>query len=295
MKNKTPILIIILIIALLGYIGIVSSQTVNYSDSYGILSSTYTDTSGATTVNGDVGFTTLPATAPLGVHTNYGSAAPYSQAGIDQGTTLATLNALPCDFTFGSAQDLSLLVQPLVAGVYCTTGAQSVGTGGITLISGTYVFRSTGALNTVANSVVSGGDPCKISWTPVATTLGANSTFRGTVIDDAGITVGSTVAWIGRALAFGGTITTDSDTITVPNCTIIPPVVPPVTPTSTSPTTTVNLPQVNNSSGGSGCVYAYNFELGRCNYTPLVTPTTTPSFVPPPQPYCDANPLQCKG
>ncbi len=37
--------------------------------------------------------------------------------------------------------------------------------------------------------------------------------LKGTVIDDAGITVGNTTSWIGRALAFGGTVTTDTDTI----------------------------------------------------------------------------------
>lgn len=102
-------------------------------------------------------------------------------------------------------------------GVYCTTGAASIGTAGITLNgAGTYIFRITGALTTVANSVVTlaGASACDVFWTPTsATTLGANSTFVGTDIDASGITVGSTVTWTGRALAFGGTVTTDTDTI----------------------------------------------------------------------------------
>ncbi len=185
---------------------------------YAVLGSTYTNTS-VTTINGDVGFTTPPATAPLGTHTNYGSGAPYATAGIDQASALSTLNSAPCDFTFGSATDLSLLSQPLVPGVYCVTGAQSIGTGGITLISSsTYIFRSTGALTTVANSSVVGGSACNVFWTPTATTLGANSTFIGTDIDPAGITVGAVTNWIGRALAFGGTVTTDTDAVTAPTC-----------------------------------------------------------------------------
>src|ERR1035437_2239156 len=100
-----------------------TTPTFGDSSSYAVLSSTYTDTSAATTINGSVGFTTPPATAPLGTHTNYGSGAPYSSAGIAQATLLSTLNAQVCDFTFGSATDLSLLTQPLTAGVYCTTGA----------------------------------------------------------------------------------------------------------------------------------------------------------------------------
>jgi hypothetical protein len=42
----------------------------------------------------------------------------------------------------------------------------------------------------------------------------------GNVLDAAGITIGNTVQRLGRGLAFGGTITADTDTITVPNCTV---------------------------------------------------------------------------
>jgi len=89
--------------------------------------------------------------------------------------------------------------------------------------AGTYIFKSTGgALTTGANSQVvldPGASACDVFWAPVgATTLGATSLFEGTVIDAAGISVGDTVNWTGRALAFGGTVDTDHDTITVPTC-----------------------------------------------------------------------------
>ena len=235
------------------------------SSTYGVLSSTYTDTSAATTVSGDVGFTTPPATAPLGVHTNYGSGAPYSSAGTDQASVLVLLNAQTCDFTFGSAQDLSLLVQPLTAGVYCVTGAMSIGTGGITLLSGTYIFRSTGALNTDANSKVTGGNSCDVFWTPVATTLGENSLFVGTDIDPSGITVGSTVSWEGRALAFGGTITTDTDTIVVPSCSVTPP------PSESTTTPPIPSPFGQNEQ----CAYGFNPQTISCNRTPASVWATT--------------------
>jgi len=194
-----------------------TTPSLGMAATYGVLSSTYTNTS-VTTVNGDVGFTTPPAIAPLGAHTNYGSGVPYASAGIDQAAALTALNSQPCDFIFGATTDLSLLPQPLAPGVYCVTGAQSIGTGGITLGSGTYIFRSTGALNTVANSSVTGGAPCDVFWTPTATTLGANSTFLGTDIDPSGITMGAVATWVGRALAFGGTVTTDTGSITAPTC-----------------------------------------------------------------------------
>lgn len=258
MKNCNKGLGIVSILVLLGLVGLIVfmvvkglgdkgpivnslsataiSADLSSADSFAILASTYTNTTAGTTIDGDVGYTTGPAVTPTINGTTHIADSAFNNAGTAQGNALSSLDSQACDFTFGSATDLSLLSQPLTAGVYCVTGAQSIGTGGITLGSGTYVFRSTGALNTVANSMVSGGSACDIFWTPgAATTLGANSTFKGTDIDASGITVGSTVDWTGRALAFGGTVTTDTDTITVPSCgaPVVPPpvveeVVPPV-------------------------------------------------------------------
>lgn len=65
--------------------------------------------------------------------------------------------------------------------------------------AGTYIFRPTGALGTTAGSsvILNGASECDVFWAPTAaTTLGANSTFIGTVIDAAGITIGNTVNWL---------------------------------------------------------------------------------------------------
>lgn len=196
---------------------------------YSILADTYTNTSAGTTINGSVGFSTGPAVSPAGLHANYGSGAPYANAGINQATALSSLNSQLCTFTFASgAIDLATdtthgPIGVYTPGVYCIDGAASIGTAGITLSgSGTYIFRMTGALDTVDNSAVLllGSSACDVWWTPgAATTLGDNSTFVGNNIDAAGITLGNNVNWAGRALAFGGTVTTIlNDTITVPVC-----------------------------------------------------------------------------
>lgn len=217
--------------------------------SYGILASTYTNTS-ASTVNGDVGFTTGPAVAPGGVHNNYGSGAPYTTAGTDQGAALSNLNAQTCDFNLGIAVDLSSLTQPLAPGVYCSTGAMSISTTLTLSGGGTYIFRADGALNTAASSSITlagGASACDIFWTPTgATTLGANTTFAGTVIGDAGITVGANTTWTGRALAFGGTVTTDTSTITVPTC---------------APGILRVVKQVVNNNGGSAVASDFNVHV----------------------------------
>ncbi len=200
------------------------------ADSFSILSGTYSNTTSGTTINGDLGYTTPPATSPTVNGTTHVADATYNQAGIDQGTALSALNSQPCTFTFATgaidlASDTTHGVAGVYApGVYCITGAASIGGGGtITLTgAGTYIFRMTGVLTTSANSVVTvagGASACNVSWTPgAATTLGANSTFGGTAIDASGITIGNLVIWTGRALAFGGTVSTDSDTISSSAC-----------------------------------------------------------------------------
>lgn len=233
--------------------------------SYGVLANTYTNTVPGTTINGDIGFTTGPAVVPAGVHTNYGSGAPYATAGVDQGNALSALAAQPCTFTFApGAINLSTDVThgPIgvyAPGVYCSSGAMDVG-GPLTLSgSGTFIFRPVGALTSTAGAVVTltGASACDVFWTPsAATTLAANTSFAGTIIGNAGVTVGANTTWIGRSLAFGGTVTTDTDTITVPSCTVTPP------PSSTVPPLIAvrKVPTPLNLQAGPGPV-TYNYTV----------------------------------
>jgi len=238
-----------------------TSPNLGTATSFGILSSTFTRNVGLTTITGDLGYTIRSGSGTDAVSGTTTTPKP-SQAGTDQGTALTALNTQGCDFNFGSTTDLSSLSQPLASGVYCITAAASIGSGGITLSSsGTYIFRIDGALTTVDHSSVTitgAASACDVFWTPAeATTLGANSTFVGTVIDNAGITVGSTTSWIGRALDFATTVTTDTDTIAVPTCTTPTPTPTPTetptpTPTPTAaPTPTPTPTPVNSLSGSS--------------------------------------------
>lgn len=204
--------------------------------SFSILSSTYTNTVPGTTINGDLGYTTGPQVAPTVNGVTYiGPSTKYTTAGTDQGVALVDINNQACDFQFADgaidlATDNTTPAQAVIGvyapGVYCTgvAGDANIGAGGITLDgAGTYIFKINGALTTTANSVVTlanGASECDVFWAPTeATTLGANSTFVGTDIDASGITIGSTVTWTGRALAYGGTVTTDVDTLTSTTCT----------------------------------------------------------------------------
>lgn len=285
-KVSATILAIAFTFGLSGPVAVLAATTpsLGAAATYGILSSTYTNTAAGTTVTGDVGFTTGPAVVPGGAHTNYGSAAPYATAGTDQNAALTILNGQACTFTFAAgAIDLATdtthgAIGVYTPGVYCTSGAASIGTAGITLNgAGTYIFRINGALTSVANSSVSvtnGASVCDVFWTPTAaTTLGANSTFRGTNIDASGITIGSTVTWTGQALAFGGTVTTDTDTIAVPTCVV-------VTPTPTPTPTPISTPTPSATPAPTPTPTPTLTPTPTATLAPVATPTPTPTPVP---------------
>ncbi|MDP2630143.1 MAG: ice-binding family protein [Candidatus Uhrbacteria bacterium] len=246
-----------------------STPSLGLAASYGVLSGTYTNTSAAATVNGDVGFTIAPATPPLGAHPNYGSGVPYPVAhSTDAPNALTNLNSQGCTFTFAAgAIDLATdtthgPIGVYTPGVYCTqtaAGAMSIGVGGITLSTpGTYIFRTsapTNAFTTVDNSNVTlgpGVSACDVFWTPTgSTTLGATTTFAGTIIDNANfITVGANTTWNGRAISLGaGTVTTGSTvTITAPVC-------------AAPPATLKVIKQVVNNNGGTSVASNFNLHV----------------------------------
>lgn len=203
-----------------------TTPSLGTADPYGLLSSTFTRNVGLTAITGSAGYTTLSGSGTDSVSGTTSQPATV-QSGTDQATALSALASQPCNFNFGSPTDLSLLAQPLLPGVYCVTAAASIGTGGLTLNgSGTYIFRINGAFTTVNNSHITlsgGASACDVFWTPTAaSTLGANTSFAGTIIDNLGITVGNTTSWLGRALDFATTVTTDTDTITAPTCSAPP-------------------------------------------------------------------------
>jgi hypothetical protein len=204
---------------------------------YGIVSSTFTNSNTApqTIVNGDVCYTTGPVTPPLTIAGATATPCPPI-TGTDQGLALANLLGQACTSLGAGAVALDSVVigvnppGTIPPGCYSSGGAMNVTVSTTVTLNGAgvYVFRPGGALNTAANSnVLLAGGACAsdVFWAPGgAATLGANAalsatpTFVGTIIDAAGITVGHFANVTGRMLAFGGTVTTDANTITVPAC-----------------------------------------------------------------------------
>ena len=191
---------------------------------FGVVSDTYTNTAAGTTINGNLCFTTGPA-FPATVSGTTG-ACPAA-AGTDQIAALGILNGQSCTpLPAGPLEAVVIganLPGTIPPGCYFRAGAIDITANGVVTLNGNgvYIFKSTGgAVTTGANSkIILAGGACadNVFWAPVgATTLGASTTFVGNILDAAGITIGLAASLTGRALAFGGTVSTSSSLITVP-------------------------------------------------------------------------------
>jgi hypothetical protein len=212
-----------------------STPTLGTASTFGIVSDTWTNSLNAgleTAINGNVCYTTPPDTAPISI--NGITVTPLSQAvvpcinGAAQSTALANLNSQACT-SLGANVVLSGTYTP---GCYSSSGTMDIALSTTVTLDGpgTYIFRSGGALTTGANSkvvLINGASASDVFWTPTGlASIGANSatsptpTFVGNIIADTlgstGVTLGHFAHLLGRVLAFGHTVTTDSNTITVP-------------------------------------------------------------------------------
>lgn len=215
------------LVALSGFVPAASAQTapgLGSLSTYAVASGTLTNTAAGTFINGDVCFTTGPAVNP----TVIGAYGPCpAGAAADQTAALAILNTQPCTaLPAGNLDAISIGGGPpgiIPPGCYFRAGAIDITANGVVILNGNgvYIFRSTGgAVTTGANSaVVLAGGACagNVFWAPVgATTLGATSAFVGNILDAAGVTLGLGANLNGRALAVGGTVTTNANVINAP-------------------------------------------------------------------------------
>jgi hypothetical protein len=236
------------------------------TDPFAVVSSTYTNTVAGTTLNGNLCFTsTGPAVTPV---VNGTTGCPAALGG-DQATATAVLTSQACTTIAGPLEGVVIGANPpgvFPPGCYTSVGALNITANGIVNLvgNGVYVFRSTGgAITTGANSIINlAGGACaaNVFWTAVGTTtLGGASALVGSIYDAAGITLGLAATVTGRALGFGGTVTTNgANTITVPSACAA----------STNPALTVT----KVSNGGVG---AFGFT-GTNGFAPQTITTATP-------------------
>ena len=116
--------------------------------------------------------------------------------------------------------------ETLVPGVYKTTSAQpSLGiTGNLTLSGdGVYIFQIVSTLTTAANNsdvILSGGATSEDVFWQVGSsaTLGTTTTFAGTIMAQASVSLDTGAILNGRALARTGGVTMLSNQVNVPPC-----------------------------------------------------------------------------
>jgi hypothetical protein len=139
----------------------------------------------------------------------------------------------------------------LIGGVYAAPGKAALGlTGTLTLDGGgdsnsVFIFQTDFALDTAASSnilLINGALECNVFWqVGGSATLGASSTFVGSILAQTAITVGAGVGFHGHALARDAAVTLDTDTFSEPTCAAVDPTTTtsePATTTTTEPTTT---------------------------------------------------------
>src|SRR5580658_9064618 len=116
--------------------------------------------------------------------------------------------------------------ETLAPGVYKTTSAQpSLGiTGNLTLAgNGVYIFQIVSTLTTAANNsdvILSGGATAEDVFWQVGSsaTLGTTTTFAGTIMAQASVSLDTGATLNGRALARTGAVTLLSNPVNVPSC-----------------------------------------------------------------------------
>ncbi|MBD8655144.1 DUF3494 domain-containing protein [Oxalobacteraceae sp. CFBP 13730] len=198
----------------------VASVNLRSAATFGVLAGTaLTNNSGGTTlITGDVGSpsqTTAPVVAPG--FTNYQSGAILQTALNDLQLAIVDANSRLCTITFAGDIDFGSLV--LTPGVYCYAGKINI-TGKLTLNgAGVYIFRTAQTLDTAANSeveLINGATADDVTWVPVgATTVAANSTFKGTVLGQAAaITVGDNATLLNGRVLSGVAVTLLNNRIT---------------------------------------------------------------------------------
>lgn len=118
--------------------------------------------------------------------------------------------------------------ETLAPGVYKTTSAQpSLGiTGNLTLsgdANAVWIFQVVSSLTTAAGNskiILSGGAQSKNVFWQIGSsaTLGTNTTFAGTIMSQASVTLTTGATLNGRALARTGAVSMDSNPVNVPPC-----------------------------------------------------------------------------
>ncbi len=181
-----------------------------------------------TTITGDLGVypdpTPIGTTPPIVIGTSY-LGTPEAAAG--QAAMTKAYNMLanePCETNLTGLELGGMTLRP---GVYCFDSSAQI-TGTLTL-DGTpkgdhhvWVFQVGSALTTAKSAVVkviNGGNLCDAYWKiGSSATLGTGTTFGGSIVAMASITLNTGTSVAGRVLGRTGSVTLDTNTVSIAGC-----------------------------------------------------------------------------
>jgi hypothetical protein len=206
--------------------------------------------------------------------------------------TVAYNNAAlrPTDFITATTQLGGL---SLIGGVYAAPGNAAFGmTGTLTLDGGgdsnsVFIFQTDFALDTAASSqvvLINGAQECNVFWqVGSSATLGASSTFVGTILAQTAITVGAATTFHGHALARDAAVTLDADTFLEPTCVVVPPTTTTTealtTTTTEAVTTTEPVTTTSEAVTTTSEAVTTTTEAVTTTIAPLAVSTTQPQAV----------------
>ena len=199
--------------------------------SFAVLAGSAITNTGATTINGDNGLSPNGSSSVTGFPpgiinggTHYADAVAL-QAKND---LVTAYNDAANQTPFADLTGVNLGGQNLTPGTYHFSSSAQL-TGPLTLNGfGTYIFQIGSTLTTASASSVlltNGAQACGVYWQVTSSaTFGTGTSFQGTVMALASITMTTGATLIGRALARNGAVTLDTNTITRPaaSCASLP-------------------------------------------------------------------------
>jgi len=192
---------------------------------FAILASAGITNAGATVITGDIGSapTSSVTGSPTVIGTDHGSDSVTLAAKADLDTAYDKAVAR----TPGTPIASELGLTTVAPGVYTSTAGTFAITGEVVLDGGNdptavFIFQMVTTLGTAAGStvtLVNGAQACNVFWqVGSSATLGANSTFNGTILASASASLDAGVNLQGRVLASTGAVTLINDTINTPAC-----------------------------------------------------------------------------
>ncbi len=217
--------------------------------SFAILAGTTVTNTGNSVITGDLGLS--PGDAVTGfppglVHgTQHIADAVAIAAKSDLTTAYGVAASSPCT---GNKTGANLGGQTLTAGTYCQTTAPTL-TGTLTLSgNGVFIFQIGSTLVTgpgATVSLINGAQACHVFWqVSSSATLDTTTTFVGTIMALASISLKNGATITGRALAQTGAVTLINNQITVPTSCNAVSASPAASPTAPA------VPILANSGGG---------------------------------------------